>query len=120
MQPASHPFEFEGVESPSGARLFKLSGPMTLSTLHDFQDAALQETKALILDLSRVGYMDSAAIGCVIRIYRACQDSKRGFAIMGLTSRIRALFELTRIYGMLPCFENLTEADKTVRSHRVL
>jgi anti-sigma B factor antagonist len=114
VQPASHPFKFEAAESPSGARLFKLSGPLTLSTLHDFQDAALRETKPVILDLSGVGYMDSAALGCIIRIYTACQNAQRRFAITGLTSRIRSLFELTRIDGLLPCFKTLTEADTAV------
>ena len=117
MQPGPQPFKVEALESPSGARIFKLEGPLTLQSLFEFQSFVRQErTKPVIVDLSGVDYMDSAGLGSVISIYTSCQQSQRGFAITGLTERIRTLFKVTNVEGLLPCFDTMAEAEQAVRS----
>lgn len=93
----------------------KLSGPLTLQTLFEFQAAGRQDaSKPMILDISGVPYMDSAGLGSVISLFASCQKTKRGFGIVGLTERIRTLFEVTHVDGLLPCFPSLESAEAAV------
>ena len=111
----SEALNVEITDSPKGAKIFKLSGPLTLSTLFDFQTISRKETAApVILDVSGVPYMDSAGLGSVISLYASCQRTKRGFGIIGTSDRIRTLFEVTHCDGLLPCYESLAAADKAI------
>lgn len=115
MNPATQPFKIEIADSPSGARILKPRGPLTLQNLFEFQDVSRQETtKPVILDLSAIDYMDSAGLGSVISIYTTCQRSKRGFAIVGLTERVRSLFEMTQVDTLLPTYATLAEGEVAV------
>jgi len=108
----------EIVDNPSGVRILKLSGALTLQTMFEFQDLVRKErTKPLVIDISAVPYMDSAGLGCVIGAYTSCQTTNRGFGITGLTPRIRTLFQVTHVDGMLPCFDTLDAAEKAALAH---
>jgi anti-anti-sigma factor len=102
----------ETTEGALGARIIKLSGPLTIQTLFDFQQAARQETtKAIVVDLVDVDYMDSGGLGSILGVFASCQRAKRGFALTGLSERIRTLFEVIRVDGLLPCFDSLEAAE---------
>jgi anti-sigma B factor antagonist len=92
----------------------KLSGQLTLQTLFDFQEMARQETKPIVVDLTHVSYMDSGGLGSVLGVFASCQRTRRGFALMGLTERVRTLVEVSRVDGLLPCFNSLDEAESAV------
>jgi anti-anti-sigma factor len=110
--------QIEMLDSPKGARLIKLSGPVTLRTLFEFQEAARKEAgKPVIIDIAQVPYMDSAGLGAVISIFASCQRTSRGFAIIGVTDRIRTLFQVTHCDGMLPCFDSIEAAEASVIKH---
>ena len=104
--------KIEALDCPSGARILKLSGPLTIRTLFDFQDAARQAAgKSVIIDLDGVPYMDSTGLGCVISVFTSCQRDQRGFGIIGLAERIRTLFQITHVDGLLSCFASLEAAE---------
>jgi anti-anti-sigma factor len=92
----------------------KLSGQLTLQTLFDFQEMARQETKPIVVDLTGVSYMDSGGLGSVLGVFASCQRTRRGFALMGLTERVRTLIEVSRVDGLLPCFNSLDAAESAV------
>ena len=116
MTPSSQPFTIETLESPSGAKILKLSGPLTIQTLFDFQHEVRAETsKALIVDLAGVAYMDSAGLGCVVSAFTTCQRTNRGFGITGIAARIKSLFAVTHVDGLLPCFDSLEAADAAIK-----
>ena len=93
----------------------KLAGPLTLRTLFEFQNESRKETdRPVIVDIEGVPYMDSAGLGAVISIFASCQRTARGFAIIGVSQRIRTLFQVTHCDGLLPCFESLEAADASM------
>ncbi len=117
MTPSSKPFHVEAIDSASGARILKVSGPLTIQTLFDFQRMVREETtKPIIVDISEVAYMDSAGLGCVVSAYTSCQRNQRAFGITGLTDRIRTLFAVTHVDGLLPCFDSLEAAERAVKN----
>ncbi len=116
MTPASKPFQLETLESHAGARVLKLTGPLTIQTLFDFQQAIREETvKPIIIDLSGVDYMDSAGLGCVVSGFTSCQRNGRAFGVTGVSERIQTLFTVTHVDGLLPCFASLEAAEAQVK-----
>ena len=112
----SENLQIEILDSPQGARLIKLTGPLTLRTLFEFQETARQDAaKPVIIDIGGTPYMDSAGLGAIISIFASCQRTSRGFAIIGVTDRIRTLFKVTHCDGMLPCFDSLEAADASLK-----
>ena len=104
------------MDSASGARILKLTGPLTIQTLFDFQQIVRDETsKPIIVDLSGVAYMDSAGLGCVVSAFTSCQRNQRSFGITGIADRIKTLFEVTHVDGLLPCFDSLEAAEAAVK-----
>jgi len=101
-------------DRPSGVRLIELTGPLTITTLFDFQNVARSErTKPVVIDITGVPYMDSAGLGCLISVFTSCQASGRGFGLFGIAPRIQTLFEVTRVNGLLPCFPSLETAEQS-------
>jgi anti-anti-sigma factor len=112
VTPSTPAIKIETLDSASGAKIFKLTGPLTIQTLFDFQHLVRQETtNAIIVDLSNVAYMDSAGLGCLISAFTSCQRTGRGFAITGVAERIRTLFAVTHVEGVLPCFDSVQAAE---------
>ena len=110
MNPSSRSenLKIEALDGSRGARILKLTGAFTIQTLFEFQNMARQEAaKPMIVDISNVPYMDSAGLGCVISVFASCQRTNRGFGIIGVSERIRTLFEVTHVDGLLPCFDSL-------------
>jgi anti-anti-sigma factor len=111
----SEDLKIEFIDSPKGARIMKLTGPLTLKTLFDFQQVSRKESgHPIVVDIDAVPYMDSAGLGSLISVFASCQRNGRGFAIIGLSERIRTLFEVTHCDGLLPCFDSLEAAEAAV------
>ena len=100
----------------SGAAIIHLNGPLTLNTLFEFQDLARKESSpALILDLSAVPYMDSAGLGAVLGVLASCQRHGRGFGVTGVTDRIKTLFTVGRVDGLIPTFDSVETAEARLK-----
>lgn len=104
----------EIIERPSGVQLLQLSGPLTLRTLFEFQEAARRHTGPLIIDTEAIPYMDSAGLGALIGIFASCQRTGQKFAISRVPERVQVLFNMTGVMGILPCFGSLDEAEAHV------
>jgi hypothetical protein len=59
-------FEIQVTGRPNGGRLSALTGPLTLSTLFDFQNTVRKVHTDLVIDLAGVPYMDSACLGAIL------------------------------------------------------
>jgi anti-sigma B factor antagonist len=106
------------IEHPvMGVRVIKLAGPLTLNTVSDFQQLSRTDAaESVILDLSRVPYADSAGLGALIGLMASCQRHGKGFGVTGTTDRVKTLFRLTRIEGMIRTFTTVDEAVKTLQA----
>src|ERR1700745_1560394 len=92
--------------------ILSLFGPCTLGNMFEMQ-RALQEIKPqyLIFDLAQVPYMDSAGLGLLVNFYVAAQKNGRKMAVAGATPRIMALFELTKVDGLLKLYPTVEAAE---------
>lgn len=95
-----------------GVLIVALNGPLLLGNMFDFQ-SALRELKppCLILDLSNVPYMDSAGLGVLMNYYVSAQNNHRKLLIVGVSERIKALLEMTKVDKILRLYSSLEAAE---------
>jgi anti-sigma B factor antagonist len=98
-----------------GVTVFRLAGPLVLSTLFEFQNLARADAgSAIVVDLSGVPYMDSAGLGVLLGILASCQRRARGFGIAGVPSRIRTLFMVAHVDGLIPTYDSVEIAAQSL------
>ncbi len=98
-------------ESEPGIRMLKLSGPFTLNAIFEFQAAVRQPAQAFtIIDLTDVPYMDSAALGSLLGMHVSCQRDQRGYTLLGVCDRLKTLFRVSGVNGVLVITESLDQA----------
>ncbi len=100
--------------------IFTLNGPLTLSTMFEFQ-SALRNTdlKGVVLDMAGVPYMDSAGLGVLLSQFVHAQRVALPFALAGANERVLRLFEITHTDKVLPLHASIADAQQALSSARV-
>ena len=96
-----------------GTRVIRLSGPLTLHNLFEFQTEIRsgQPPSAAIFDLTGVPYMDSAGMGAIVNYYVHCQNCGTRMIVAGVNSRVMELFKLTKVNTVIPLALTVEEAE---------
>ncbi|BFT68942.1 STAS domain-containing protein [Paenibacillus anseongense] len=85
--------------------LLHIRGELDLAAALTFRhalEAVVHRTdKALILDVSKLTYIDSTGIGIVVSALKIRDELKAPFAVRHIPSGIKRLFDLTGISGFL-------------------
>jgi len=105
------------MEGKNGARILRLQGSLTLQTISDFQSIARRQgdNSPLIIDLSRVPYVDSAGLGAVLGLFVSARRKVTGFAVAGASSdRVRILFQVTHLADILPVYATVADAEASL------
>lgn len=99
--------------SRKGEKVISVNGPLTMTSLHDFQTVVRAEKAPIvILDLSQVSYIDSAGLGSVVHAHISCANSGRHLALVGISERVRTLFKIARLEHVLAIYPTLDDAEK--------
>src|SRR5208282_4109419 len=95
----SDPLVIEDIPGPKeGQRILLISGPLVIATLFDFQaKVRADNSRALIIDFTKVPYVDSAGIGALVGAYVSHQKDGRSLALVGVTDRVRSAMQITRV-----------------------
>ena len=108
--------ELEGEFTYSGgsmARPLGLKGNR-LEDLRGALEGALREGQAkILLDLSRVNFLDSAGLGELVRCRKRCAEQGGDVKLLSPTGRVRGLLELVHLSRI---FEIYQDEDRAVRS----
>ena len=77
--------------------------------------AVLQEhvnvkTPALALDLAGVPYIDSSGLATIVEYVRSAQSFDGRIVLMGLSVRVKTIFDLVRLGEILPIVETRDDA----------
>lgn len=112
MEP--QPFTLRGQPGArEGQHVLSIKGALTSATAPAFLDAVLSAASpCLILDLSEVSYVDSSAIGVLVRAYVACQKAKRRLALVGLNHRVENVLRITGVDPLFDTYPTLSEAEQ--------
>jgi len=105
------PLTIEDISGQDQTRLLKLSGPLTISNLFDFQNRVRSNTiERLILDFTNVPYVDSAGIGAMVGAHVTHSKNGRSLALVGVNQRVRAALGVTRVEQFFKFHDSLEDA----------
>jgi len=80
--------------------------------------AARAHEEAFVLDLSRVGYLSSAALGMLLGLARAVAERGGRLKLAGLSPENRELFRITRLDGVFDICEDVRTAVEALRREK--
>jgi len=94
-----------------------VNGDITLRSTPELRKLLLEvlrekNTARVLVNLSRVRYIDSAGIASLVEALRVSRDTNRGFGLFGLTKATLQVLELTRLTKV---FDIYASEDDAVR-----
>ena len=106
------PLSIEDIAGPQdGQRILRLTGPLLINNLFDFQSKVRGDTSAkLILDFTAVPYIDSAGIGSLVGAYVTHQKEGRSLVLVGVTERVLNALKVTRVEQFFRFCNSVAEA----------
>lgn len=95
-----------------------LKGYMDMNSSPDVRDVLTEHfdrsTKAIIVDLSEVPYIDSSGIATLVEGLQWSHSSEKKFRLVGLTPTVKDIFEIARLLQVFEVFGTLEEANQGV------
>lgn len=93
-------------------RVLRLDGPLVMTTIFEFQATVrADQSQALIIDFSKVPYVDSAGIGALVGAYVTRQHGGRRLALVGVSDRIHNALKVTRVEQFFRFFDSVSAAE---------
>lgn len=92
---------------------------MILDILDPVYKDILKQIKAfdkdVLVDITKVEYLDSFAVGFLMDIFRMLLDVKHKLAIAGVNEKINTLLKITRVNNVVKIFPTIEEAQKELK-----
>jgi anti-sigma B factor antagonist len=82
------------------------------SLLAALTDVVNERPKRLMLDLNAVPYMDSSGLGTLVQVLRHVNTYKGKMVFFGLSSRVRSVFEITKLDKFFTICDTEEQAGK--------
>lgn len=96
----------------NGCRILRLTGPILISNLFDFQARVRSNTsRSLVLDFTAVPYIDSAGIGALVGAYVNHQKDGRSLALVGVSERIVNSLKVTHVDSFFRLYDSIAAAE---------
>jgi anti-sigma B factor antagonist len=78
--------------------ILRLKGPILIANLFPFQTKVRSyQAHKLILDMTEVPYIDSAAMGVLVGAYVSREKSGKELLLVGVTPRVRSVLQVTQV-----------------------
>jgi anti-sigma B factor antagonist len=79
------------------------------------QKARGEGVQHFVLDLKRVGFIDSTGLGVLISLMRQQREKDCELRLTGLQEEVRAIFEITRLFRVFEIVPSVQEAVDALR-----
>lgn len=76
---------------------------------------AIQGQSKVVMDLSGIGFMDSAGLGAILSVFKRVRADGGQFRVFGLSDEVKALFDLVRmqrLFEVYPDRESAVQASQ--------
>lgn len=98
-----------------GEKIMVLQGVLNAETAFQFRDCVREhESAALVVDMSRVRYVDSSGLGVLIGAYVSFERNCRRLLLAGLNDRIWDLFRTCKIEDVFTRYPTVADAEQAV------
>jgi anti-sigma B factor antagonist len=98
-----------------GEKVMVLQGALNAETAFQFRDSVRQnESATLVIDMSRVRYVDSSGLGVLIGAYVSFERNCRRLLLAGLNDRVWDLFRKCKVEDVFTRYPTVAEAERAV------
>jgi anti-sigma B factor antagonist len=88
---------------------------LNAETAFRFRDAVREDNPAtLVVDMSRVRYVDSSGLGVLIGLYVSFERACRRLLLAGVNDRVWDLFRTCKIEDVFTRYPTVADAEQTV------
>ncbi len=102
-------------QAQDGRRLLRLTGPILLNNLFDFQGRVRADhSQDLVLDFSGVPYIDSAGIGALVGAYVTRLKDGRRLCLVAVNDRVWAALKVTHVEQFFSLYSSVAEVEAAV------
>ncbi len=102
-----------GFEQQDGCLVFHFTGQLDAYSEKQFMEYVTDVLKAnkipIVLDLSKIDFLDSSGLGALVQLAKQCTDAKRSFQLVGNT-RVTQTVKLVRLEEFLHLVQDLPTA----------
>jgi anti-sigma B factor antagonist len=91
------PFRIEDFGINNGKHTLKLIGPLTISTLFEFQNLVRTSAGSMQVDMTQGPYIDSAGVGALVGAYVRHNKDGHTLILAGVNERVRNILKGTRV-----------------------
>lgn len=107
-----------GTRTKSGVTVIELEGNVTLgeasAAMRDVvRSVIVSGQKRVLLDLAKVGYIDSAGLGELVGAYAAAESRGTKLKLLHLQKKVKGLMQITRLITVFEAFEDEAEAIRS-------
>jgi anti-sigma B factor antagonist len=96
-----------------GEKVMVLQGVLNAETAFQFCDCVrANESATLVVDMSRVRYVDSSGLGVLIGAYVSFERNCRRLLLAGLNDRIWDLFRVCKIEDVFTRYPTVADAEQ--------
>ena len=80
----------------------------------DFQELTRKQPapRVLLIDLTDVPYIDSAALGSFVGVHVSCDKTGRKYALINPNERLKKLFAMSNLDQLLITHNSIAEAEQ--------
>ena len=104
------PLTIEDLGIQNQKRVLKLAGPLTIATLYEFQNLVRTNSSVgLVLDFSRVPYIDSAGVGALVGAYVRHKKEGHSLTLAGVSERVRGTLKVTQVEQFFDYSDSMPE-----------
>lgn len=111
---ADHDSCVREVRREGDAIIVALSGEIDLHNVPEVRQALVgaceEKPQRLVVNLEQVAYMDSSGIGTLVEAYRRVKTYEGKLVLVGVGSRVRSLFEITKLDKFFKIYPSEAEA----------
>jgi len=101
-------------EVKGGLMICRVEGDIDISCSPDLKKAfdklISQKTPKIVIELSKVGYVDSSGLATLVGILKNMRSYGGKMRLAGMSSKIKSLFEITKLDKLFEIMANEEEA----------
>jgi anti-sigma B factor antagonist len=117
------PFNVEREMLDDGVGVLSISGELDQATAAELreplQEAINGDTRAIMIDMTRCGFIDSTGLGVIVEAWKLLQErngDRAGFAVCCPEPEVRRLLEVTGLDQAIAIRDTREEAIATLRA----
>jgi anti-anti-sigma factor len=107
------------IKKVGNVTIFGINGDVVFSHLNEVREVIKKEmsetaSNKFLLDLTKVGMIDSAGVGFIVSVYKTVLSSKGSFALINPNEAVESVLQTVGLTRLFKVYESEDEAIKAI------